>query len=109
MQLICTGGQKFGILSLILSSLKNKSKNKSKNLCLVKFEVLGYTNKQTLLRNKSTDQFKQVGVREKNDRNQINSCGGPPRLAIHLRGHLNITNGYPFWYCCSGFRFHFPG
>ena len=29
--------------------LKNKLRNKSKNLCLVKFEVLGYKNTQTLL------------------------------------------------------------
>ena len=54
-------------------------------------------------------EFKQVGVREKNDRNEINSCGGPSRLAMHLRDHLIITSGYPFWYCFSGFRFHFPG
>ena len=37
-----TGGQKFGILILISLSLENKLKTKSKNLCLVKFEVLGY-------------------------------------------------------------------
>ena len=56
---------------------------------------------------KSTDQSKQVGVHEKNDRNEINSFGGPSRLAIHLRYQLIITSGYPFVYCCSGFRFHF--
>ena len=26
---------------------------------------------------RSTYQFRQVGMREKNDRNEINSCGGP--------------------------------
>ena len=56
-----------------------------------------------------TDQFKQVEVREKNDTNETNSCGGPPRLAMHLRNHLLITSGYPFWYCfaCSRFSFIF--
>ena len=49
----------------------------------------------------------QIGVREKNDRNAINSCGGPSYLAIHLRNHLIITSGYPFCYCCSGFDFSF--
>ena len=44
-----TGGQKFGILTLISLSLKNTWKNQSKNLCLVKFEVLGYENTQKLL------------------------------------------------------------
>ena len=39
---------------------------------------------------RSTDQFKQVGVGEKNDRNDINS-GGSPRLTVHLRNHLLIT------------------
>ena len=72
-------------------------------------KVLGYKNTQKLLRIISTDKFKQVGVRKKNDRNEINSYGGPSRLAMHLRDHLIITSGYPFWYCFSGFRFHFPG
>ena len=45
-----TGGQKFGILTLISLSLKNKLKNKSKNLCLVTFEELGYKDTQKLLR-----------------------------------------------------------
>ena len=36
---------------------------------------------------RSTDQFNQVGVREKNDRNKINS-GGSPRLTVHLLNHL---------------------
>ena len=58
---------------------------------------------------RSTDHLKQVGVCEKNDRNEINSCGGPSRLTMHLCDHLIITSGYPFLYCCSGFRFHFPG
>ena len=44
---------------------------------------------------RSTDQFKQVGVREKNDRNEIKS-GGSPRLTMHLRNHLLITSGYTF-------------
>ena len=44
---------------------------------------------------KSTDQFKQVGVCEKNDRNEINSCGGPSHLAMHLRDHLTITCNSP--------------
>ena len=44
------------------------------------FEVLGYNNKQNLLRiisisDPQLGRFKQVGVREKNDRNEINSCG----------------------------------
>ena len=43
-----------------------------------------------------TDKFKQVGVREKNDRNDINSCGGLSRLPVYLRSHLLITSGYPF-------------
>ena len=46
---------------------------------------------------RSTDQFKQVGVREKNDRNEINS-GGSPRLIMHVRNHLIINSDYPFWY-----------
>ena len=37
-------------MTLMLLSLKNKYKNKSKNLCIVKFEVLGYKNTQKLLR-----------------------------------------------------------
>ena len=49
---------------------------------------------------RSPGHFKQVGVREKNDRNEINS-GGSPRLTMHLRKHLLITSGYPFWYCFS--------
>ena len=53
---------------------------------------------------RSTDQFKQVGVREKNDRNEING-GGSPRLTMHLRYHLLITSGYHVWYCCSRSRF----
>ena len=61
-----TWGQKFRILTLISLSLKKK-KN-SKNLCLVKFEVLGYKNTQKIIAYhihiRSTDQFKQVGVRE---------------------------------------------
>ena len=40
---------------------------------------------------RSTDQFKQVGVREKNDRNEINSVGSP-----HLHKHLPITSVFPF-------------
>ena len=43
----------------------------------------------------STDQFKQVGVPEKNDRNEINS-GGSPHLTMHLCNHLLITSGYLF-------------
>ena len=42
----------------------------------------------------------------KNDRNAINGCGGSSRLAMRLRDHLIITSDYPFWYCCSGFRFN---
>ena len=57
---------------------------------------------------RSTDHFKQVGMREKNDRNEINS-GGSPRLTMHLRNHLLITNGFPFWYCLSGSRSNLPG
>ena len=50
---VCIGGYTyilFGILTLISLSLKNKYKHNSKNLCLVKFEVLGYTNKRKSLR-----------------------------------------------------------
>ena len=43
----------------------------------------------------SDPQFKQFGVREKNDRKEIKS-GGSPRLTMHLRNHLLITSGYPF-------------
>ena len=50
---------------------------------------------------RSTDQFKQVGVREKKLQNENNSCGGPSRLSMHLHDHLIITSGYPFWYCCA--------
>ena len=56
---------------------------------------------------RTTDQFKQVGVREKNDKNGINNCGGSSRLAMHLRDHLIITIGYPFCYCFSGSGFIF--
>ena len=73
------------------------------------FEELGYENKQKLWVIISTDQFKQVGCAKKNERNEINSCGGPSRLTMHLRDHPIITSGYPFWYCRSEFRFHFPG
>ena len=55
-----------------------------------------------------TNQFNQVGVHVKNDRNEINS-GGSLRLTIHLHNHLLITSGYPFWYCCSRSRFNLPG
>ena len=57
---------------------------------------------------RSTDHFKQVGVREKNDRNEINS-GGSPRLTMHLRNHLLITSGYHLWYCFSRSRSNLPG
>ena len=40
---------------------------------------------------RSIDQFKQVGVREKNDGNEINSVGSP-HLTMHLRKHLPITS-----------------
>ena len=53
---------------------------------------------------RSTDQFKQVGVREKNDRNEINNVGSP-----HLRKHLPIASGFSFLYCCSRSRFNLPG
>ena len=36
------------------------------------------------------------GTRKTNDRYEINSCGGPSRLAMHLHDHLIITSGYPF-------------
>ena len=54
---------------------------------------------------RSTDQFKQDWVSE-NNRNWIKSCGEPSRLAMHLRDHLIITSGYPFWYCCTVDNFH---
>ena len=38
---------------------------------------------------RSTEHFKQVGVHEKNDRNEINT-GGSPRVTMHLRNHLLI-------------------
>ena len=44
---------------------------------------------------RSTDQINQVGVRVKNDRNEINS-GGSSRLTMHLPNHLLITSDYPF-------------
>ena len=56
---------------------------------------------QKLLYIKSIDQFKQVWGAQKNDRNEINSCGWPSRL----RNHLLITSGYPFWYCYRWFIF----
>ena len=50
--------------------LKKKQIKKSKNLCLVKFEVLGYKNTQKCMiayhvHIRSTDEFKQVGMSEK--------------------------------------------
>ena len=48
---------------------------------------------------RSTDQFKQVGVREKNDRNEINSEGSP-HLTMHLRKHLPITSVF-FPFCIA--------
>ena len=44
---------------------------------------------------RSTDQFKQVGVREKNDSNEINS-GGSLRLTMHLRNHLLKNDSQSF-------------
>ena len=55
---IYTGRQKFGILRFSSLSLKNKQRNESKNLCLVKFEVLGYKNYQKLLRIISLTDYK---------------------------------------------------
>ena len=48
--------------------IKKQIKNRYKDTCLVKFEVLGSQNTQKILSHdhiRSTDQFKQVGVREK--------------------------------------------
>ena len=47
----------------------------------------------------STDQFKQVGVREKNDRNEINSVGSA-HLTMHLHTHLPINNVF-FPFCIA--------
>ena len=55
---------------------------------------------------RSTDQFKHVGVREKNDRNEINSVGSP-HLTFDLRKHLPITSGFSFLFCCGRSRFNF--
>ena len=76
--MLYTGGQKFGILTIISLSLKTKWKNKSKILCLVNFEVLGFKNMQKIIayhiHMRSTYQFRQVGMREKKyDRNEIKS------------------------------------
>ena len=49
---------------------------------------------------RSTDQFKQVGVREKMTVMR-SIVGGSPYLTMHLRNHLIITSGYPFWYIDS--------
>ena len=38
----------------------------------------------------------RLGCAKKDDRNEINSCGGPSRLAMHLHDHLIITSGNPF-------------
>ena len=58
---------------------------------------------------RSTDQFKQVGVREKNDRNEINSVRvGSPHLTMHLRKHFPITSDFSFLYCCRRSRFNLP-
>ena len=57
---------------------------------------------------RSTDHFKEVRVREKNDRNEINS-GGSPCLTMNLRNHLLITSGNLFWYCFSRSRSNLPG
>ena len=59
-------------------------------------KVFGYKNTHKLLRiiiiSDPIDQFKQVGVRDQNDRNETNNCGGTSRLAMHLRCHLIITS-----------------
>ena len=49
---------------------------------------------------RSTDQFKQVGVREKMTVMRL-IVGGSPYLTMDLRKHLIITSGYPFWYIDS--------
>ena len=86
--------------------------NESKNLCLVKFEVFWFSKHEKMVEYhvhvRSTDQYKQVGVREKNDRNEIYSVGSP-HLTMHLRKHFPITSGFSFLYCCSRSRFDLPG
>ena len=44
---------------------------------------------------------------QKNGRNEIKSCGGPSRLAVHLRDHFIITGWLPFGIAAvdSGFIF----
>ena len=81
--------------------------NYSKNLCLVKFEVLGYQNKKEWLNIMSMsdpqinlNRFGCVKKKKKNDRNEINSEGSP-HLTMHSRKHLPITSGFSFLYCCS--------
>ena len=56
------------------------------------FKALGYKNMIKLLRIRSTDKFKQVGVRAK--MTEMRSIAVEGR---HLRNHLLITCGYPFW------------
>ena len=86
--------------------------NKSKNLCLVKFEVLGYQNTKKWLNIMSISypqiNLKSQGCVKKNDRNEINSVGSP-YLTMHLRNHLVITSGSSFLDCCSRSRFNLPG
>ena len=58
---------------------------KSKNLCLVKFEVLGYQNMKKWLNIMSIldpqINLNRLWCVKKNDRNEINS-GGSPRLTM---------------------------
>ena len=76
-------------------SLKNKSVYKSKNICLVKFEVLGYQNTKKWLNTMSISDpqihLNRLGCVKKNDRNEINSVGSP-HLTMHLRKDLPITS-----------------
>ena len=72
----------FGILTLISLSLKNKTK--SKNLCLVKFEVLGY---------QITKKMSIISISD--PKVNLNRLGC---VIMHLVNHLIKTSGYPFWY-----------
>ena len=75
-----TGGQKFGILKLILFSekkKKNKEKDKSKKLMSSKVWSIRIQKHAKMTQHhvfiRSTDQFNQVGCMKKNDRNEINN------------------------------------
>ena len=68
-----------------------------------KVEVLGYKNTQNywVAYPYQMNRFLTEGCAKK--LTEMRSIA----VSMHLRDHLIITCGYPFWYCYNGFRFHF--